>query len=83
MDDSIILILEHVLRLKPKNDFYDKYPSVAHSIFSKPYPIMARQILGYPASDFLSENDSDIEFLGTSPGDRSTNNDKMPPAMQP
>jgi hypothetical protein len=83
MDDSIIRILEHVLRLKPKNDFYDKYPSVAHSVFSEPYPIIARQMLGYPAPDILSENDSDIEFLGTSLGDGNSNNDNIPAATQP
>jgi hypothetical protein len=83
LDDSIIQILEHVLPVKPKNDFYDKYPSIAHSIFSKPYPIIARRMLGYPTSDSLSDDDSDIEFLGTTPGDGSYNNDKVLPATQP
>jgi hypothetical protein len=33
---------------------------------------MARQMLGYPEPDVFFENDSDIEFLGTSPGDGSS-----------
>jgi hypothetical protein len=83
MDDSIIRILEHVLRLKPKNDFYNKYPSVAHSLFSEPYPIMAHQILGYPAPDLLPDNDGDIEYLGTStPGDASSNNNILSAAVE-
>jgi hypothetical protein len=41
-------------------------------MFSEPYPIMARQMLGYPEPDVFFENDSDIEFLGTSPGDGSS-----------
>jgi hypothetical protein len=60
MDDSIIRIVEHLLRIKGTrmHDFYDDYPSVAVSIFSKPYPRMARDRLGYPTPD--------IEFIGIS-----------------
>ena len=81
MDDSIIRILEHVLRLKPKHDFYAKFPSIAHSIFSKPYPIMACQMLGYPAPDLLHEDNGDVDFVGMSPGDGSSNNHDMSAAI--
>jgi hypothetical protein len=81
MDDSIIRILEHVLRLELKHDFYAEFPSIAHSLFSKPYPIMARQMLGYPKPDFLCEDDSDVEFMGMSLGDGSSNNHDMSAAI--
>jgi hypothetical protein len=83
VDDSIIRLLEHVLSLKPTHGSYDKFPSVAHSILSKPYPIMARQMLGYLSPDLLCEDERDIEFIGMSPGNGSSNNYDMPAATQP
>jgi hypothetical protein len=69
MDDTIVRMMEHVVKVTVQKDFYAKYPSLAHIAFSKPYPMMARHMLGYPAPD--------IEFAGISPGDGSSNNYDM------
>jgi hypothetical protein len=44
---------------------------------------MARQMVGYQAPDLLCEDNSDIEFIGMSPGNNISNNYDMPAAMQP